>query len=223
MAVRKRNADQAPRLDPVRLDELRDGDAASISPGGVFEGERFAGGDLSGRAVTGLTLMECELLDLRAHEADLQGSRFVETRFERLDAPSLKTRRTTWKDVEILSSRIGAAEMYDAGLHQVLFEGSKLGWVNLRASELRDVLFRGCHIDELDLGGSRITRMAFDGCTVGKLVLTGVRAEGLDLRGLEFSAIEGLDGMRGAIVSEAQSIDLAPIFAAHFGMEVRAG
>lgn len=222
MVARTRRVDPTPRLDPVRLDELRDGDPEAIGPRRVFEGERFAGGDLSGRAAAGLTLMECELLDLQAHDADLQGSRFVETRFERLDAPNLKARRTTWKDVEILSSRIGAAELYDSGLHQVLFEGSKLGWVNLRASELRDVLFRGCRIEELDLGGARITRMAFEGCTVGKLVLTGVRSEGLDLRGLEFSSIEGLEGLRGAVVSEMQAIDLAPIFAAHFGMEIRA-
>jgi len=37
---------------------------------------------------------------------------------------------------------------------------------------------------------------------------------------VELSHVVGLDSMRGAIISEAQLLDLAPAFAAHLGISV---
>lgn len=220
MRARRSDRFQAPAITPLDLHSLESSDLAGLLGGKHHEGLRFEGIDVSGDDLTGITFTECELDGLTAHDTQLQGARFVDTRITQLVAPKLRARRLTWKGVELSSSRLGAVEAYDSELSQVSFDGSKLGWLNLRASKLQDVVFRSCRIDELDLSDATLIRVSFEDCTVETITLNGTRAQHLDLRGLEFSRIEGFEGMRGSRVTERQAIELLDVFAAHLGIEI---
>lgn len=220
MRTRRSDRFQAPAITPLDLRSLETAGLEALLDRKHHEGLRFEGIDISGEDLTGTTFTECELDRVTAQDTHLQGSRLIDSRITQLVAPKIQLRRGTWRGVEVTSSRLGAVEAYDSELSQVSFEGSKLGWLNLRASKLQDVVFRGCRIDELDLSDAALTRVSFEGCTVETLTLNGTRSQHLDLRGLEFSRIEGFEGMRGSRVTERQAIELLDIFAAHLGIEI---
>ena len=70
-----------------------------------------------------------------------------------------------------------------------------------RTANLRSVGFVDCSIDELNVAGATLSDVDLSGATLHKLI--------------------GVESLRGAIVSEAQLTDLAPILAAELGLEVR--
>ena len=210
----------APRIGTLRLAHLVDGDSGQLQPHESYDGERYVAADLSGDALAGISFSECEFLDLSAHETDFRSASFSDTRFERLNAPIFSAPRSSFREVVVEGSRVGSAEFYEANWASVHFVNCKLGFVNLRGAELQDVLFTNCVIDELDLGGSRASRVSFVASQVNSLDLSRATLKSVDLRGLEMRQLTNLEGLRGATVSDAQITELAPLFAAHFGIVV---
>lgn len=213
-------ATEAPRLRPPRLSALALGDVASLSADSSYDGLRFGSADIGDRDLRHSAFDGCSFEDLRADQADFDSAQFREVRFERLVASGLRAPDASFEDVEILGSRIGAAEWYGATLWSVLVDGSKLGFVNLRGAQIRDVLFRHCTIDELDLGGASAERVAFVDCRIESLRLGKAKLSHVDLRGLAFGQVSGLDGLGGATISALQAMELAPAMALHLGVRI---
>ncbi|WP_084125005.1 pentapeptide repeat-containing protein [Demequina sp. NBRC 110054] len=209
-----------PVIGELRLDDLAEGFPGDLGPHERCDGLRFIDLDLGDRDLTGATLSECELLGCDLHETRLNLARVVETRIVRANAPVLKAPRSAWHDVRLDSSRLGAVELYEAEVDTVAVTGSKLSFVNLRGAKLKDVLFEDVVIDELDLSQATAERVAFRDCRIDTLLLHGARLTHLDLRGTELHTFGGLESARGAIVSPEQLLDLAPVMAAHLGIDV---
>lgn len=219
--IARRNATtKKPVLSRLVLPGLEPSDAEQLQPQDSYEGLSIEGGDLSGRDLSGITLSECELVGVAAHTTLLQHARLIETRLERLNAPVLDATRSTWRGVELLGSRIGALDIYDAAIRSTRVVGSKFDWINLRSSTLEDVLLEDCTIDELDLAGVTATRVAFVNCRAGSVSLAHARLKDVDLRGLEMGSISNLEGMSGATLDAQQVTALAPAFASHLGIRV---
>lgn len=216
----RRTAVSAPRIGALVLPDLDEADAARLSPGREYHGLRFASADLSARELPGIVFTECEFDDLQAHETKLLGARIIESRVQGANAPVLHAARTTWRDVRISDSRLGAVEMSDADLTSVLVSESKLSFVNLRGSRLRDVRFDRCVIDELDLGGADAERVAFTETTVRSLRLDRSTLRDVDLRGLDLSNVSGVEAMRGTVITFGQAADLTSAFARALGITV---
>lgn len=207
-------------LSPLVLPGLDPADAGALEAHAHHEALRLEGADLSGRDLTGATFTECELVGVTAHTTRLQHSRLIETRIERLNAPVLDATGTTWRDVELSGSRLGALDIYDAEIRSTRLTGSKFDWINLRASTLEDVLFEDCTIEELDLAGATATRVAFVNCRVGSLALAHARLQDVDLRGLEVGGVSNLEGLSGATLDARQVTALAPALADHLGIRL---
>lgn len=210
----------APVIAPPPLIELVDADESTLVIDDVREGERFSGIDLSGRALPGIRFSECELLDVSLNETDLRGSRFLESRITRLDAPVFKAPLSVWRDSVLEKSRIGSGELFQSSWHSVRISHCKLGYLNLRDSELFDVEFNDCAIDELDLTEAKAVRIAFVNTTVQTLDVERSTLKHFDLRGAELSQIRGIESLKGITISELQLAELAPILAAHLGITI---
>jgi uncharacterized protein YjbI with pentapeptide repeats len=211
---------QAPSVDVIAPRNLTDADATTLRPGDEREAERFANADVSGLDLSGITLMECELDAVTLGGTELRGSRFVETLLTASFAPRLAAGRTSWRDVLIESPRWGSAELFDAQFDAVHIRGGKIDYLNLRGARLTNVIIENCQVGELDLGGARTDRVALRGCRIGTLDLTRSTNASLDIRGSNLEAVNGLDGLRGVTVDEAQLALLAPVMAAHLGIIV---
>lgn len=211
-----------PRLDLQVPRELSTGDLAQLIADQHAEGLRFTSETLAEADLTGAGLVECELVDVVMDEVTMTGATVAESRLVRLSSPHLAAARSTWRSVEILSSRIGVAELYDAGLTEVRLAGSKVDLMNLRGATVGDVVLQGCVVEELDLGGASLRRVRLEDCDVRTLDLTGADLEHVDLRGARLSRLVGLSGLRGATVSPEQLLELAPSLAEHLGVYVKA-
>ena len=72
----------------------------------------------------------------------------------------------------------------------------------------------------IDLGGATVQRLMLQNCRIGTLDVTGAKLKDVDLRGSDFSAVYGLESLRGATIDDAQLSLLAPLLAAHLGLRV---
>src|SRR5690606_27357828 len=112
--VRRPAGTAAPVLDRLRLHDLEPASADELGPGVALEGRSLEDAELSGADLTGLVLSECSLSGVAAHETVLRAARLLETRIERMNAPVLDLARATLRDVEVVGSRIGALDVYEA-------------------------------------------------------------------------------------------------------------
>ncbi|PJJ65564.1 pentapeptide repeat-containing protein [Compostimonas suwonensis] len=215
---------QAPRLSSTATQltdiETRAGDAALLRAHGEHVGERYDDAELSGRDLSGIAFSECVLTAATLDDTQLRGSRFSETVLSSTFAPTLLAARTSWRDILVDTPRWGSAELFDSELESVHIRGGKIDFLNLRTSRLVNVLIEDCTITDLDLGGVRATRVALSNCRIGTLDLTRANCADVDLRTSEFSAISGIEGMKGTTIDEWQLSLLAPLFAAHLGVVV---
>jgi uncharacterized protein YjbI with pentapeptide repeats len=214
-----RSRTTAPRIDPVHLGDLTDGDPGDLAGSADLESLRYSALRLDALDLGGARLDGVELVDVAADETDLRGARFNEVRCERVSLPVVRAARTDWRDVEV-SGRLGSVEAYEAQWRGVHVVGAKISYLNLRAAELLDVAFTDCVVEELDLQGAEATRLRFTGTTIARLDVRGARLKDVDLRGATLEVLDGLGDLRGATVSPAQLMLLAPLFADHVGLRV---
>jgi uncharacterized protein YjbI with pentapeptide repeats len=210
----------APRLTPVRLENLTDQPAADFRRGERYDGGRYSRAEADGLELSGTDFAECEFQGVSFNDTQLRGSSFRDCILGELYAPVFKAARSTWRDVELRNPRLGSAELYESGWQSVRLDGGKLDFLNLRGARLADVLITDCIINELDLGSAAGTRVALKNCTVGSLDLGGAKLKDFDIRGTEFRNISGLGSMAGVVVDEYQLGLLAPLLAAHLGVTV---
>ena len=211
---------RAPALTAPDLSRLRDGEADELTAGEMVEDLALVEADLSGGDLSALTLLSCRFSEVFANDTDLAAARLVDCRLERLSATYLHSPRSTWRTVELIDSRIGAWELYDADVESLLMENCRLGFTNLAGTALRDVLIRATRIDELDLSGIDAQRVRFEDCQVGTLRLHGGSLSDVDLRGLEMRVVSGVGSLAGATVNGQQLSELAPLLAQHLGLRV---
>lgn len=218
--VAKATGPKPPKVRPVGPANLTEADECDIDEDATLEALRWADQSFGDRTLRGVAFVGCELDNVALGDADLTAARFGDTRLTRLNVPVLKAPDASWVGTEMAGSRIGAWEGYGANLRATQVTECKITYANLRGATLTDVLFTGCTFDELDLLDVKGARVAFVDCTIGVLTAHHMRLEDLDLRGASIGAVSGMDGLKGATMSENQVTMLAAQFAAHLGVIV---
>lgn len=211
---------EAPRVDEADPRDLTDASAEELGSRETHDAERFASADLTDYDLEGSSFSECVFDGITFASTKMRGARFVESVITDSFAPELSAARTTWRTVRIERPRWGSAELFDTEWESVRLSGGKIDFLNLRGSVLRDVVIENCSIGELDLGGVQADRVSLVDCRLGTLDVTNARLTSVDLRSSSFERIDGLPGLRGAIIDDAQLSLLAPLFAAQFGVLV---
>ena len=216
----KKSGTLSPTIDAIVLDDLLSVDGSLLRSGSDSDGELFDRVEFDGRDLTGATFRECEFRGVSIHDTKLRGVTFAECVIADLQAPVFSAPRSSWRDVRIEHSRLGSVEIYEATMRSVQIDGSKLDFVNLRNANLTDVLLTNCIIEELDLSSATVQRLELRDCRIGTLDVSGSRFKDVDLRSSDFSAVLGIEGLKGATIDDAQLSLFAPVFAAHLGVIV---
>ncbi len=215
-------------LSPVVLPELRPADRSALlgrddPDGAELDGLDFDGVDLGDLELDGAELLDCRFAGCRLDGTRLRRGRLVSCVLTDVHATTLDVADSSWRDVLVRDSRIGALTAHGVELRSVTVEGGKLDYVNLRAADLTRVRFRDARIGELDLGSATVTDVRFDGCSIERLVLGGAACSDVHLEHAELAAVEGIGSLAGVVVSEIQLTLLAPALAAHVGLTVAPG
>lgn len=168
-------------------------------------------------AADGARLEECRFSSVQIES--LRNARLIQCELEQAGAPALQAAGVFFNDVRVTHSRFGSADFAEAQLDGVVFENCKFGWLNLRGATVRDVLFRNCQFDEIDLGG-QIQRLGFADSRAGQITCHGAHLREVDLQGLDFIDVDGVDGLRGAQVSTLQLGLLGEAMARHLGIKL---
>ena len=204
----------------MALRELMPHSAEALATHGDYDAVSFTDLDLSGQNANNASLLDCALLRCRADGLLLRRARLVETLVADLKAVTVDLTESVWRDSMLTGGRIGAAAAPGARLTRVRFRGAKLDFLNLRGATLQDVVFQDCVLGEVDASEARLTDVEFSGSKVAALAFRGSTLVRVDLSGATLQTLSGLDHLRGAIVSPAQLLDLAPALADHLGIAV---
>ncbi|MEC5189922.1 MULTISPECIES: pentapeptide repeat-containing protein [unclassified Arthrobacter] len=210
----------APRLSPVRLEDLREDHSPDFRSGERYDGVRYTKATADGLDLGGTDFAECDFRGISFNETQLRGASFRDCILAELYAPVFTAARSTLRDVEIGNPRWGSAELYESGWQSVRIDGGKLDYLNLRGSKLTDVQISDCIINELDLGSCAATRMSLKNCTIGTLDISGARLKDVDIRSTDFRAISGLESLAGLVIDDYQLGLLAPLMAGHLGVVI---
>jgi uncharacterized protein YjbI with pentapeptide repeats len=186
--------------------------------GRAYDGLEHRDLDLSGVVARDARFLGCAFTGCRCDDLDLAGSRLVDCTVAGVTATTAAWRSTTWQDVTVDGFRIGALTLPAARLTRVRFTGGRVDFGNLRDTDLTDVVFRDCDLRELDAAGARWTRVRFEDCRLGHLDVSGATLSAVDLSPSELEGVAGVGGLRGARISPAQLVQLAPAFAEHLGV-----
>ena len=205
-----------PKIRPFTLPALAAGFAGDLGGGEYVELLHFQGIDTPVHA-DDARLEECRFTGVALET--LRNARLLQCELQQIGAPSLNAAGAFLNDVRVTHSRIGSGDFAEAELDGVVFENCKFGWLNLRRAKVRDVVFRNCQFEEIDFGG-QIQRVSFTDSRTSVLNCVGAQLRDVDLQGLDFAQIEGLEAMRGTQISTLQLSLLAEEMASHLGIKI---
>jgi uncharacterized protein YjbI with pentapeptide repeats len=194
-------------------------------------------GDLSAREAYDTVLFD----GLDVTEPNAPSARFLECAFSRVSMSGGRLQRASlrdvwmrdvrltgtnlaesnWLDVTVALSALAGTELYGAELRRVIFSSCKLDSVNFRGTSLTDVTFDRCVLRDVDFADTALTRCAFAGSQLSRTDFSRARMDRTDLRGAELGIVIDSQSLRGAIISTAQLVVLAPVLAESMGVVVR--
>lgn len=194
--------------------------AAFEGPDFDLDGFRFSSTDFAGAHAEGRTFLECTLVDCDLTDAALHSTRWSDCVWDRVQGVGVALPDATLQEVTIEQSRLAAVSAWGSHWRGVTVRGGKVDFLNLRGATLRDVTFEDCVVIELDLQEATVEGLRFPGCTLIEPEFGRGRYRQLDLRGAQLRGPRGAAGLRGALVTSLQLLDLAAPLALEAGIEV---
>ena len=177
--------------------------------------------DLAGQDASDTRFLECRFARCSLDGSSFRRARILESVVADVDGANIDLDDSTWRDSHISGGRLGAVSLIGATWTGVRVRGCHLGFLNLAGSHLEDVLFEGCEIGGLDARTADLASVTFVDCTLDELNVSGATLRKVDLSGARLRSLVGVESLKGAMVSHAQLVDLAPILAEQLGLEIR--
>jgi uncharacterized protein YjbI with pentapeptide repeats len=194
---------------------------AALATGEAYDGAHFDADVLQDENGSGSHFLECALTGMTVQDCTLTRAQFADVWLHDTRMLSTSLARTSWRDVTLTGVVMAGVEMFDSMLRRVRFERCKLDSVNFRAADLTDVVFDNCMMRNVDFTEAKITRTAFPESRLEASTLVKVTLNKVDLRGATLGITVDPTCLRGAIVTTAQLLDLAPLLAESIGIQVK--
>ncbi|MGW2548173.1 pentapeptide repeat-containing protein [Kitasatospora sp. NPDC001574] len=218
-----------PKPVPDRLEDLPYADllrphTGSLRSDARYDTVHFDGGEYTDLSAAGATFLECAFTGVALSGVKLRQARFNEAWVQAGRWVACDLADSEWQDALFAGGVLAGVTAHGSALRRVVFRGCKLEAVNLRAAVLRDVVFEDCLLRDVDFGDARLTDVAFPGSTLEEVRLRGAALSKVDLRGAAALGLpDGHQGLRGALISSTQLLELAPQFAQALGITVKDG
>lgn len=167
------------------------------------------------------TISESAIAEASVDSFDLTGATLADVAIGSLRATELLARDGRWRNVAVDGGRIGTLDLSGAELDSVELRGVRIDYLSLRGATVRDVLIADCVIGTLDLPLATLSRVRFEDSRADEVDSDGLRAEHVDLRGLEALSYGRPNSLRGVTLSHRQVELSAADFARALGIDVQ--
>ncbi|MGW6914653.1 pentapeptide repeat-containing protein [Kitasatospora sp. NPDC054939] len=209
------------RLDDLPYAALLRPHSGPLHSDGRYDTVHFDGGEYTDLSASGATFLECALTGVSLSGVRLRRARFNDVWIRAGRWVACDPVDSDWQDTAVLGAVLAGLAAHGSALRRVVFRGCKLEAVNLRSAVLRDVVFEDCLLRDVDFGDARLTDVSFPGSALEEVRLRGARLSKVDLRGAASLGLpDGPEGLRGALISSPQLLELAPQFAQALGITV---
>ncbi len=205
---------QPPRVSPPDLpDELDDG-------AGRRHGDHIG---LRIRLTEDLAHAQFEQCSLSgaAERVDLAGATLLDVEIVDARTPVLSLKDATIRRLRIAGGRIGTLDLSGAHVAELIIEHARIDYLSLAAAKIQDSLIADCTLATVDVPAATVTRVRFERSSADEVDTRGLRADALDLRGLDALAFLDVTSLRGTTLSSRQVELLAPVFARAAGIDVQ--
>jgi uncharacterized protein YjbI with pentapeptide repeats len=206
---------------PLVLPDLTPFTGERLEPRRDYDTTDFVERDFAGDDGPDIRFLECRLQRCNLDGASLRRARILGSLLEGVTAATIDLADSVWRDSDVLGGRLGAVNLAGANLTRIRIQGTRLGFLNLAGGQLDEVRFEGCEIDGIDARAGQLRALSFVDCSIGELNVTEARLTKVDLSEARLRSLVGVDNLRGAIISRAQLLDLAPLLAEQLGLDVR--
>jgi uncharacterized protein YjbI with pentapeptide repeats len=194
-----------------------------LAPAEAYEGAHFDQLDLDQTDAHGSRFLECAFTRVSIQDGQLRRSQFTDVWLRDVRLISTTLAESGWVGAELTGSVAAGVEAFAARLRRVTLRGCKLDSVNFRDAVLAEVTFDNCVLTDVDFSSAALTRTVFCNSRLTRTNFTRATMEEVDLRGAELGVTVDPTCLRGAIVTTAQLMDLAPLLAEGMGLIVADG
>jgi len=192
-----------------------------LAPAELYDCAHFDRLDLDAPDATGSRFLECAITGVSVQGGHLRGAQLTDVWLRDVRLIAADIAESTWLNCTVTDSAAAGVQAFGTRLRGVSFHGCKLDSVNLRDAALTEVTFDGCVLRDVDFGGAALTKVAFPGCKLITTSFARVTLDAVDLRGAELGITVDPTCLRGAIVTTAQLLDMAPLLAESIGIVVK--
>jgi uncharacterized protein YjbI with pentapeptide repeats len=203
------------------LPPLASGSARDLKKGATLDGVEITGVDLSGIRAGQVRLLEFAMTDCSADDLSTQGVRAVDTHLGSLQFQTWTAADGEWRDADFDHMRVGAWLADGTEFVDVTIRECKVDLLSLRQAKLRRVTLRECRIETLDLTDADVSDVVIDGGGIGDLITAGARMSDVDVASTVLDRVSHPGALRGLVMSDQQTADLAAIFADYLGIATR--
>ena len=209
----------APRVSAPDLPAELEAGRGWARDGEYFQ-QRFAELDATTDA-SHAEVSECRLIGASVAALTLTGASLVDVDIDQLRATTVSARGSRLRRVRFAGGRIGTLDLGMADIDEVELRGMRIDYLTLGGARIADLLIVDCAIGSLDMPQATATRVAFENTRCDEVDARGLRADHVDLRGLEMLSLTDAAALRGTTLSTAQIERLAPALASALGIQVR--
>jgi uncharacterized protein YjbI with pentapeptide repeats len=171
-------------------------------------------------AVRRLEVEGCRLVSIEVVGATFDKLQMSDAVVSRLEAAGMRAPESSWLRIRIEDSRLTGVDIGAATFEDCTFRNVKINEAGLRFAALKRVRFENCVLRNTEFNGAKLSQVSFDGCDLEGANFDGATCKSVDLRGEPLIGIKGVHGLRGAIISSEQLMQLAPLLASEAGLDV---
>lgn len=141
---------------------------------------------------------------------------------ERLEAAGAQSRQTAILRVQLQNSRFTGADFPEAHFEDCHFKNVKFDEAGFRFASFKRVIFENCVLKRADFSHAKLTKVKFEGCDLELTNFDTVTCVEVDLGSENLSSCQGILGLKGAIITDEQLIQIAPLLANELGFKLTA-
>ncbi len=162
-----------------------------------------------------------DAVELKAYKKDMleiEASRYryfdiSDSKLTSLNANNVISFRSTNVRVLYKKSQLTGLQLPEGNFKDVIFENCRINLSNFKNSRFERCLFKDCDLTDADFSMSKLTLVQFDSCQLENTEFSNCVNKRLEFTNCSLSSIKGINGLRGATISNQNLIELAPLLA----------